>query len=160
MTGRRHLYDPFDCELCLVGAPDDTRLAEEVKRLIHFLEHAPDVSLQDVAYTCVCSARSMPAVLAVVAASVADLRDRLAQAHKKLSENAGRIRDKSGTYFFRDRLCPRGRIAFLFPGAVSFYPDMLRDLCLVFEDCRSAFDESLIPVDLVEGLVVGGIPMP
>ena len=141
MTGRRHLYDPFDCELCLVGAPDDTRLAEEVKRLIHFLEHAPDVSLQDVAYTCACSARSTPAVLAVVAASVADLRDRLAQAHKKLSENAGRIRDKSGTYFFRDRLCPRGRIAFLFPGAVSFYPDMLRDLCLVFEDCRSAFDE-------------------
>lgn len=141
MTGSRHLYDPFDCELCLLGAADDSRLAEEVKRIIHFLEHAQDVSLQDVAYTCACSARSMPAVLAVVAVSVADLRDRLIQAHKKLSENAGRIRDKSGTYFFRDRLCPRGRIAFLFPGAVSFYPDMLRDLCLVFEDCRSAFDE-------------------
>ena len=70
-----------------------------------------------------------------------DLRDRLILAHKKLSENAGRIRDKSGTYFFRDRLCPRGRIAFLFPGAVSFYPDMLRDLSLVFEECREAFDE-------------------
>ncbi len=141
MTGRIHLYDPFDCELCLIGAPDDTRLTEEVKRIIHFLEHAPEVSLQDVAYTCACSARRMPAVLAVVAASVTDLRDRLVLAHKKLSENAGRIRDRSGTYFFRDHLCPRGRVAFLFPGAVSFYPDMLRDLCLAFEDCRSAFDE-------------------
>ena len=77
MTGSRHLYDPFDCELCLLGAADDSRLAEEVKRIIHFLEHAQDVSLQDVAYTCACSARSMPAVLAVVAVSVADLRDRL-----------------------------------------------------------------------------------
>ena len=141
MTGSIHLYDPFDCELCLIGAPDDTRLTEEVKRLIHFLEHAPEVSLQDVAYTCACSARRMPAVLAVVATSVTDLRDRLIMVHKKLSENAGRIRDKSGTYFFRDRLCPRGRVAFLFPGAVSFYPDMLRDLCLAFEDCRTAFDE-------------------
>ena len=43
MTGRIHLYDPFDCELCLIGAPDDTRLTEEVKRIIHFLEHAPEV---------------------------------------------------------------------------------------------------------------------
>jgi len=141
MSSALHLYDPFDSELCLIGAPNDTALADEVKRVAHFLEHAPDVPLQDLAYTCACSARRMPSVIAVVATSVPDLRDRLTLAHKKLVENASRIRDKSGTYFFRDRLCPRGRIAFLFPGAVSFYPDMLRDLCLVFEDCRSAFDE-------------------
>jgi phosphopantetheinyl transferase (holo-ACP synthase)/malonyl CoA-acyl carrier protein transacylase len=136
-----HLYDPFDSELCLIGAANDTALAVEVKRVLHFLEHAPDAQLQDVAYTCARSARRMPSVIAVVATSVTDLRDRLALAHRKLVENAGRIRDKSGTYFFRDRLCPRGRIAFLFPGAVSFYPDMLRDLCLVFGECRGAFDE-------------------
>ncbi|HNX35855.1 MAG TPA: acyltransferase domain-containing protein [Kiritimatiellia bacterium] len=141
MSRSLHLYDPFDSELCLIGAPNDSLLAEEVKRVTHFLEHAPDALLQDVAYTCACSARCMPSVIAVVASSVPDLRDRLRLAHKKLVENAGRIRDKSGTYFFRDRLRPRGRIAFLFPGAVSFYPDMLRDLCLVFEDCRGAFDE-------------------
>ncbi len=141
MNSDLHLYDPFDSELCLIGAANDTALADEVKRVIHFLEHAPEVLLQDVAYTCALSARRMPSVIAVVAASVPDLRDRLTLAHKKLVDNAGRIRDKSGTYFFRDRLCPRGRIAFLFPGAVSFYPDMLRDLCLVFGECRGAFDE-------------------
>lgn len=141
MSTSTHLYDLFDSELCLIGAADDQALTDEVKRVIHFLEHAPDVLLQDVAYTCACSARHMPSVIAVVATSVVDLRDHLILAHKKLTDNAGRIRDKSGTYFFRDRLCPRGRIAFLFPGAVSFYPDMLRDLCLVFEECRDAFDE-------------------
>ena len=141
MSDTLHLYDPFDSELCLIGAQDDQALTDEVKRVIHFLEHAQDVPLEDVAFTCATIARHMPSVIAVVASSVTDLRDRLILAHKKLAENAGRIRDKSGTYFFRDRLCPRGRIAFLFPGAVSFYPDMLRDLCLVFEDCRDAFDE-------------------
>jgi len=141
MSEQHHLFDPFDSELCLIGAPSDHALADEVKRVIQFLEHAADVSLEDVAFTCATTARHMPSVIAVVANSVVDLRDRLILAHKKLIENAGRIRDKSGTYFFRDRLCPRGRIAFLFPGAVSFYPDMLRDLCLVFEDCRDAFDE-------------------
>lgn len=141
MSSPLHLFDPFDSELCLIGAPNDSALADEVKRVIRFLEHAPDASLQDVAYTCACTARRQPSVIAAVASSVSDLRDRLSLAHKKLIDNAGRIRDKSGTYFFRDRLCPRGRIAFLFPGAVSFYPDMLRDLCLVFEECRSAFDE-------------------
>ncbi len=141
MKSNLHLYDPFDCELCLIGAANDAALVDEVKRVLNFLEHAPEVLLQDVAYTCAYSARQMPSVIAIVASSVADLRDRLTLAHKKLADNAGRIRDKSGTYFFRDRLRPRGRIAFLFPGAVSFYPDMLRDLCLVFEECRSAFDE-------------------
>ena len=150
MSAPLHLYDPFDSELCLIGAPDDQALTDEVKRVIHFLEHAPEALLQDVAFTCACSARHMPSVIAVVASSVTDLRDRLILAHKKLAESAGRIRDKSGTYFFRDRLCPRGRIAFLFPGAVSFYPDMLRDLCLVFEECREAFDE------LEEALQTGG----
>ena len=141
MTGRPHLYDTFDTELCLIGAATDEALAGEVKRVLRFLEHAPDSVLPDVAYTCACKARDQPAVLAVVATSVADLRSRLTLAHAKLSDRAKRIRDKSGIYFFRDRLAPDGRIAFLFPGVMSFYPDMLRDLSRVFEDCRSAFDE-------------------
>ena len=104
MSAPLHLYDPFDSELCLIGAANDQALTDEVKRVIHFLEHAPEVILQDVAFTCARSARHMPSIIAVVASSVTDLRDRLILAHKKLAENAGRIRDKSGTYFFRDRL--------------------------------------------------------
>jgi len=150
MSQSLHLFDLFDSELCLIGAPNEQALTDEIRRVTRFLEQAPDALLQDVAYTCACTARRQPVVIAVVASSVADLRDRLDAAHKKLCDRAGRIRDKSGTYYFRDRLCPRGRIAFLFPGAVSFYPDMLRDLCLVFEECRGTFDEledALRPVD-------------
>ncbi|MDD2454778.1 MAG: polyketide synthase dehydratase domain-containing protein [Kiritimatiellae bacterium] len=141
MSRANHLYDPVESELVLIGADDETGLAEEVEKLIRFLENAPEAPLTDVAYTCALNYRRMPHCIAFVASSAADLRDRLKLAHRKLTEKAGRIRDKSGTYFFRDKLCPEGKIVFLFPGAVSFYPDMLRDLCLVFEDCRSAFDE-------------------
>ncbi|MDD4102047.1 MAG: polyketide synthase dehydratase domain-containing protein [Kiritimatiellae bacterium] len=141
MKRSTHLYDPVESELVLIGASSEKALTEEVERVIHFLENAPEATLTDVAYTCALTARRSPDVIALVASSTADLRDRLKLAHRKLIEKAGRIRDKSGTYFFREKLCPGGKIAFLFPGAVSFYPDMLRDLCLVFEDCRSAFDE-------------------
>ena len=141
MTSPRHLYDLFDSELCLVGAADNAALIQEVRRVIRFLEHAPDVSLEDVAYTCACTARRRPAVLAVVATSTQDLLARLQIALKKLEEEAPRIRDKSGTYYFRERLCPRGRVAFLFPGSNTFYPDLLRDLCLAFSCCRQTFDE-------------------
>ena len=136
-----HLFDDFDSELCLVGAVSNEALVQETQRLVNFLEHAPDVELEDVAYTCACSARHMPSILAVVASSTQDLLARLKIAWPKLAEDASRIRDKSGMYYFRDRLCPSGRIAFLFPGADSFYPDMLRDLCISFECCRLPFDE-------------------
>jgi acyl transferase domain-containing protein len=141
MNRSKHLYDPVESELVLIGATGTANLAGEVEKLIRFLENAPGAPLTDVAYTCAMTARHSPDIIALVAPSAADLRDRLKLAHRKLIENAGRIRDKSGTYFFREKLCPGGKIAFLFPGAGSFYPDMLRDLCLVFEDCRRAFDE-------------------
>ena len=49
MSRDLHLYDPFDSELCLIGAANDQALTGEVKRVIHFLEHAPDACLQDIA---------------------------------------------------------------------------------------------------------------
>lgn len=141
MSSTRHLYDPFDSELCLIGAANDTLLPEAIKQLINFLERAPDVPLQEVAYTCAHRAKGKAAVLAVVAKSTGELLERLTQAHKKLTANGARIRDKSGTYYFKKRLAPTGRIAFLFPGVTSFYPDMLRDLCIVFNDCRATLGE-------------------
>lgn len=150
-VNRRHLFDLFDSELCLVGAPNQPALVKEVRRLIHFLEQAPDALLEDVAYTCATTARKQPAILALVATSISDLLLRLHLVLPKLEEDAPRIRDKSGTFYFRDRLCPRGRIAFLFPGTISYYPDMLRDLCVAFEPCRELFDiltEAMNPLKL------------
>ncbi len=141
MSVSKHLYDPFDSELCLIGAKNPKELAEEIDSIINFIDHASGVLLEDIAFTCAQRARSMPVVMAVVAITPTDLRDSLILANAKIKSGVKRIKDRSGTYYFTDRLCPRGRIAFLFPGVLSFYPDMLRDLATVFDSVRESFDE-------------------
>ena len=129
-------------ELVLVSAEDEQSLVAEVKRLAGFLDRVPDVPLADVAYTC--ALRKGPSTLAVIAPDAAALRARLVSAVRRL-EGGGvqRLRDKSGTYYFRDKLLGegRGRLAFVYPGVMSFYPDMLRDIAILHPACRAAFDE-------------------
>jgi malonyl CoA-acyl carrier protein transacylase/phosphopantetheinyl transferase len=142
MTPRRHRHDRFDTELCLVGAASDAALPREVQRLRHVLEAQPDLALADVAFTLAQSSREAPAVLAMVARDVPDLCGRLHVVEARLAAGAARIRDKAGTYYFRQRLRPERGLVFLFPGETAYYPEMLRDLCLVFDVCREAFDEA------------------
>ena len=103
------------------------------------------MSLADVAFTCARDfATSRSASLAVIATSVAGLRARLVSAESRIAADAARVRDKSGTYYFRDRMIGEGaagRLAFVFPGAPSFYPGMVRDLSVRFHVCRRPFDE-------------------
>lgn len=129
-------------ELVIISAENNEKLIKEVSRLITFIDRIPDCSLVDVAYTC--SLMRGESVLALVASSVQDLRDRLSSARNRLeSGTVTRLKDKSGTYYFRDHLLGegKGKLAFVFPGAISFYPDMLRDLVVLHPECRAPFDE-------------------
>ena len=127
-------------ELVTVRAENDEKLAGEMARLIGFLDRVPDVPLIDVAYTC--SRMRGRSVVAIIADDVASLRARLVTAKDRV-RTAKRLRDKSGTYYFRDHLLGegRGKLAFVYPGVMSFYPDMLRDLAIEYPVCRWAFDE-------------------
>jgi len=129
-------------ELVLLSASDETALVAEIDRLVGFLERAPDVSLVDVAYTCSLEVRDC--VLSIVAKDISDLHARLVSARGRLAAgNVQRLRDKAGTYYFRDHLLgkDKGKLAFVYPGVMAFYPDMLRDLAIAIPECRSAFDE-------------------
>ena len=129
-------------ELVVVSAADEAALLAEIARLVAFLDRVPDVPFLDVAYTC--SLTRGPARLAVIAADVASLRARLVSARSRIASGAARrIRDKSGTYFSRDRMLGEGcgKLAFVYPGVLSFYPDMLRDIAVRYPECRQAFDE-------------------
>ena len=129
-------------ELVLVSAEDEQSLVAEAKRLAGFLDRVPDVPIADVAYTC--ALHKGPSTLAVIAPDAASLRARLVSAVRRL-EGGGvrRLRDKSGTYYFRDKLLGEGigRLAFVYPGVMSFYPDMLRDIAILHPASRAAFDE-------------------
>ena len=129
-------------ELVLVRAADESALVAELARLVAFLDRVPEVALLDVAYTC--ARAEGPCVLAIIADDIPSLRARLASARGRLAGGAvRRIRDKSGTYYARERLLGPGggRLAFVYPGVMGFYPDMLRDLAIAYPSCRSAFDE-------------------
>ncbi len=139
-----HLYDAFDSELVIVGGDTAEALVAEMRRLMSFLEQAPSAQIEDVAYTCVTSAKGKRCVVSVVADSTAELLARLRVAASRIEGGTARIRDKSGTYYFREHLAgpgTNGKVAFLFPGGMSFYPDMLRDLLILFPVCRMPFDE-------------------
>ena len=130
-------------ELVVLSAANDAALASQAARLANFIERIPDAKLPDIAYTC--ALETGHSVLAIVASSTDDLRSRLASARDRIaSPTVARIKDKSGTYFFRDRLLAgedRGKLAFVYPGAMSFYPDMMRDLVVAHPECRAPFDE-------------------
>ena len=118
-------------ELVILSAPDERALVAEISRLIAFIDRVPDVSLVDVAYTC--SLTKGSSVISLVVEDVAGLRARLSSALARIeSGSSRRVRDKSGTYYFRDHLLGGGRglLAFVYPGVMSFYPDMLRDLAV------------------------------
>lgn len=133
--------DAAGCELVVVSAADDDALVAEISRLVSFLDRIRDVPLADVAYTC--SLAKGPARVAVIATTVQDLRSRLASARDRIASGVQRLRDKSGTYYSREPLLGAGggKLAFIYPGVFSFYPDMLRDIAVVFPVCRAAFDE-------------------
>ncbi|MGN0854252.1 MAG: 4'-phosphopantetheinyl transferase superfamily protein [Kiritimatiellia bacterium] len=129
-------------EIVIVSAADDAALVAEMERVVRFIDRVPDVPLIDVAYTC--SLNRGPSIVALIAATPADLRARLVSAAARLKAgNVARLRDRSGTYYFREHLlgAGKGRLAFVYPGVMSFYPDMMRDLVILHPECRAAFDE-------------------
>ena len=131
------LSESFGSEVVLLSAADDAALVDAAGRLARFLEQAPSAPLKDVAYTC--SQTEGPKAVAVVTQSTEDLRSRLAFVSARLAAGVKRIKDKSGTYY--ESVPAEGKLAFVFPGGFSFYPEMLCDLAILFPECRSAFDE-------------------
>lgn len=142
----------WESELIALGAASRAQLSERVRALDAYLASAPDADLLDVAYSVQAAwmepgtesdaALALPPYrLAIVAESMADLHAKLVRAAALLdAPHRQQIRDIKGIYFFEQPLYPEGKIAFLFPGEGSQYPNMLADLCLHFPETRACFD--------------------
>jgi phosphopantetheine--protein transferase-like protein len=128
-------------ELVLISAEDEKSLLFQIDRIISFLDRVPDTRFIDVAYTS--SLMQGERRLAIIADDIPSFRARLVSARDRISSGSvKRIRDKSGTYYSREPLSGSagGKLAFVYPGAYSFYPDMLRELAVDYPECRVAFD--------------------
>ena len=78
--------------------------------------------------------------LALVAASVADLEEKLRRATAAIASGEALWDDKTGVYFAAATV--PGAVAFLFSGQGSQKPGMLRGLALSFPECRETLEQA------------------
>lgn len=92
--------------------------------------------------------------LAIVAASVVDLKEKLVLSLENLRSTKEEWNDPRGIYFAsKPRPEHDNKIAFLFPGQGSQYPNMLAQVAMAFPEVRQAFD-------LAEGVLDGHLEKP
>lgn len=126
------------CELFLISAPDRAALIAVVAALEGKV--ASD-TLPELAAACARSWNPAAPTLAFIASDAADLAKKLAFAREKLVEkDRTKIQSKGGVFYFEDRIGPKGRTAFIFPGEGAQYLNMLSDLAVYFPEVRGAFD--------------------
>jgi acyl transferase domain-containing protein len=132
----------WDAEVVICQAESRGGLIEAVKGLLSFISSNPETELKDIAYTMNCPLdNSAEYRLAVVVNSSKDLEKKIDYALKRLADPGCRaIKDRSGIFFFEEPLSREGKIAFLFPGEGSQYPNMLSDLCIHLPEVRAYFD--------------------
>ncbi|HET7035096.1 MAG TPA: beta-ketoacyl synthase N-terminal-like domain-containing protein [Thermomicrobiaceae bacterium] len=122
------------------------------------------VRLTDLAYTLnsALGAVESPLRLALIATSLADLRKKLERALKRLADPTCRqIKDVSGIYYSAEPLARQGKLALLFPGEGSQYPNMLAELCLHFPEVRACFERTdRIYQDHPRGYVLSDVAFP
>jgi acyl transferase domain-containing protein/NAD(P)H-dependent flavin oxidoreductase YrpB (nitropropane dioxygenase family) len=79
--------------------------------------------------------------LALVAASHADLEEKLRDAQLAISEGKARLEDPRGLFFEAKPPWSVSPVAFLFPGQGAQSAGMLRELAIIFPEVRQAFEE-------------------
>jgi acyl transferase domain-containing protein/NAD(P)H-dependent flavin oxidoreductase YrpB (nitropropane dioxygenase family) len=140
-------------ELCVWTAASAAQLAADLDVLDRALAAAPaEPPLREIAHALWTQARpGLPARLAIVTSSIADLRSKLAGVGSALAWPAGEahgpptwpraeVWSPGGVYATATPLAGQGTVAFLYPGQGSQRPHMLADLALCFSEVREAFE--------------------
>ncbi|MFN3532165.1 MAG: beta-ketoacyl synthase N-terminal-like domain-containing protein, partial [Candidatus Brocadia sp.] len=137
------VYDCWPGELFLLTGHFRKELIETIDKLSYALSHGATPALRDLAYTLWKHSRRDHSEfkLAMVASSLEDLQQKLISAGENLKNpGCSQIQDPKGIYFTGEPIGRDSKVAFLFPGQGSQYPDMLRDLAILFPEVRESFE--------------------
>ena len=136
-------------ELFLWGEAGPGELVEELSRLEALLGRPSPPGLGELARACWERTRRQrenggaTARLAIPAESAEDLRRKIAGARQNIAGQAATGAAPSSGVYRTDRpIWPEGKLVFLFPGQGGQYPNMLRDLAVLFREVRSAFEDA------------------
>lgn len=129
--------DNWPNELFLWSGNQAQDIQTQLKALLTALQDGAQPNLRDLAYTLSRAYRPQAAArLAIVASALDDLRGKIDIALNNL--NQGNINHPRGVYY--GERGQAGKVALLFPGQGSQYPNMLRDLAIHFPEVRAAFE--------------------
>ena len=137
-SGLKH----WPAELLVWRRPTCAELIEAVDRCRDALTKGARPELADLAWALWRNSADAGPTLAVVAASVEELPEKLGAALEALRGGKDKLHDPRGIFFAEAPAVDRGRVAFLFPGQGSQYPNMLAGLAMAFPEVRGAFDRA------------------
>lgn len=134
----------WDCELVVVRRPGRPELVAALQQIQKGLSGGGRHRLADLAASAWRGSTSDPAhpTVAIVAASLDDLREKLLPAISAARGAAESLTDPRGVYFAAERPRADSRLALLFPGQGSQYPNMLAELALAFPVVRQELDRA------------------
>ena len=139
----------WPCELLVWQTDEPRQLLDELDHLAAALDAGARPALEDLAHTLIQAKRARKArgqeadcaTLAIVAASLTDLRDKLKLARAAIAEGRPSLDDRRGVVFEARPTWAGAKVAFVFPGQGAQSPGMLRDLAVTFPVVRDAFEE-------------------
>ncbi|MDH3284565.1 MAG: acyltransferase domain-containing protein, partial [Acidobacteriota bacterium] len=130
-------------ELYLFTGPRTDDVARRVDALESAIAAGAEPAAADLAYSLAtryeAERTNEGLTLAIVASSLSDLRAKLATAREALA-GRGTPGEASGIFLSDAPLARDGKVAVLFPGQGSQYPDMLRELALHVPGVRETFE--------------------
>lgn len=137
---RPALLTEWPAELCVVSAPTQPELVVALQRLKEALARNPTWRIAEVAAALARTDRAELHRLAIVGKDIAGLAKGLDQALARLRETPlePSWTARGGVHYGAAR--ERGKLAFLFPGEGSQYPEMFADLALCFEPVQQWLD--------------------